>query len=111
SVALQPRRVFSHYRLWRCVMHYSSGFTMLTALWAGVVVATTTAFPAFLGFMSPLFVFLFLTSAIRIFFLWCIAVHAMIIRRSARGVGRWLACILVPLIGLAFIALGIYAIK
>jgi len=102
ATVIRPTRARQRYHFWRGLTHYSSGFTVLTGLWGGAAFAHGPRYDSFESWSLAI-------TAMAIFCWWALALCRMVIRRSWPGPGRWLACLIVPAVGLAAIPVGMAA--
>ncbi len=87
---------------WRGLMHYTSGYTVFTALWG---VAASYGFPRH-EIMPPGYHAIVFAAALLIVIWWAAALVVMVQARVGRTVESFLPCLLVPAIGIGCIALG-----
>jgi len=106
SLTMLRTRPRTSYDVWRGFTHCTSGFTVLTALWG--VLTRDLKSPLSLGWQSNADLLAW-TPAAAVFLWWTTTLCIMIVTRARAGVARWIACLLVPVIGLGAIWLGYWA--
>jgi hypothetical protein len=103
ALLLWPRRGRRRYHFWRGLTHYTSGFTVMTGLWGGLALLIMAPFAPNTG---PEQVALWTLAAV-IFLWWTGALWLMIFTAARPTALRWIACLLIPLIGAGSIYLGV----
>jgi len=105
-ILLCPTRAKRSYHFWRGLTHCTSGFVVFTALWGVAAVYLEPDLPPRWSHASEMLAW---CAAFAIFVWWTTTLCLMIIERSRPGLRRWIACLLVPLIGLGAILVGFWA--
>jgi hypothetical protein len=96
-----PQHAARPLHFWSGLLHCTSCFTVLTGAWGGPALHAIDT-PPFSGRAGWLL-------AYAIFAWWVAALVTMILTRARPGPRRWLACVLVPAVGIAAIYGGFYA--
>ena len=103
----RPVGVRRAYHFWRGLTHYTSGYTILTALWGLTAVAVACmpfSYPNGPMIVAVIMVIL----GIIIFAWWALALIIMVFARAGLRAGSVLGCVLIPVIGIGCTCLGFW---
>ncbi len=104
ALLLKPVGAPDRYHFWRGLTHYTSGCTLLSGLCGGVLLRFGWSAFWGTGSSAPLMILLI---PVAVFFWWVIVLSAMVVERSKPSLRQWLACCLIPVVGVGAILAGI----
>lgn len=106
AIFVHPPGVVRRYQFWRGITHYTSGFSILSALWAAIAGLLVAVCVGRNELLVTLCFTIVLIAAMLIFAYWCFALGTMVHARSRPGFGRIVGWLAVPCCGVLSIFAG-----